>query len=159
MSIRIDNRGVIHDTVKFLGSGSIIVAPGAQIRHYSIIEMNNGSLVVGDRSVLGFYTMVQCTGEMIIGSDTLIGPHCSFFASYHPESYHPDEQKKLVRSFIRIGDNVWSGANAVFNHGIEIGNDVIIGANSFVSDSFSSGVIIAGTPARIIRAKQEKVKI
>lgn len=154
--VNVINRGAeIHDTVKLLGSGTVILEHGSQLRHFTVIEMCGGHLHLGERSVLGFHTMVQCTGKIVIGKNTLLGPHCSLLASYHPMSYNPDIQRTLRMSYLNIGDNVWGGSHVVYNHGITIGNDVVIGANSFVNKNFGDNVIIAGTPAKVIRAKEE----
>lgn len=152
-SVTINNSGKIHDTVKFLGSGTVVVKPGAQIRHYSIIEMDNGYLEVGNNSVLGFFTMVQGTGRITIGENSLIGPHCTLLASYHPESSDPQIQKRLVRGTLQIGNNVWSGANVVFNCDIIVWDNCIIGANSFVNKNVDENCVVAGSPAKFIRYK------
>lgn len=153
MAVNVENKGTVHDTVKFLGSGRVIIEAGAQIRHYSIIEMNNGILHLGKNSILGFFSMVQCTGEISIGIDTMIGPHNTLLASYHKENYNPQLQKALVRSKLIIGNNVWSGSHVVFNHGIIVGHNSIIGANSFVNHDVIENTIVAGSPARYIRDK------
>lgn len=155
MTIDVKNNGTIHDTVKFLGSGKVIVHPGAQIRHYSVIEMHEGFLEIGRGSVLGFFTMVQCTGDIRIGQDTMIGPHCTLLASFHEMSLDPNIQKKLTRSTLRFGDNVWSGANVTFNCGIDVASNSVIGANSFVNDSVPTSAIVAGSPAKLIRWKDD----
>lgn len=46
---------------------------------------------------------------------------------------------------------VWIGNNVFIKEGIEIGNNVIIGANSVVTKSFESNIIIAGCPAKIVK--------
>jgi maltose O-acetyltransferase len=155
MSIDITNNGRIHDTVKFMGSGKVILHPGAQIRHYSVIEMDNGLLEIGQNSVLGFFTMVQGTGSIVIGKETMIGPHCTLLASTHEMSSDPNIQKRLTRSFLNIGDNVWSGANVVFNCGIQINDNSVIAANSFVNEDVNINAIVGGTPAKLIKYKGE----
>lgn len=153
MSVKVINSGRVHDTVQFLGSGTVIIENGAQIRHNSIIEMADGILKIGENSVLGFFTMVQGTGEIVIGKETMIGPHCTLLASYHEMSSNPNVQKKLIRSYLRIGSNVWSGASVTFNCGITVYDNAVIGANSFVNKDVSEGIIVAGSPAKFIRHK------
>lgn len=53
---------------------------------------------------------------------------------------------------IIIGDHVWIGLSSIINKGANIPSDSIVGAMSFVNSAFDEeGVIIGGTPARIIR--------
>lgn len=155
MAITLVNNGVVHDTVKLLGSGTVIVAPGAQIRHYSVIEMDNGRLELKAGAILGFFTMIQCTGEMIVREQTMIGPHCTLLASHHTMSSDMKVQRSLVRTSLDIGSNVWSGANVVFNDGIVVGNDSVIAANSFVNTNVPESVIFGGSPAKLIRGKYD----
>lgn len=52
---------------------------------------------------------------------------------------------------VKIGDNVFIGANSIILPGVIIGSNTIIGAGSIVTKSFSMGdVIIGGNPARVI---------
>lgn len=50
-----------------------------------------------------------------------------------------------------IGDNVSISHGACVFGGIEIGNNVIIGANAVVNRPVPANTIVAGVPARIIR--------
>ena len=58
-------------------------------------------------------------------------------------------------SSIKIGRNCWLGNGAVVVAGVTLGDHVIVGANSVVTKSFPSNVLIAGAPARIIRELNE----
>lgn len=51
-----------------------------------------------------------------------------------------------------IGDNVTLGANVVIIGDVHIGNNVIVGAGSVVVKDVPNNVIVAGNPARIIKA-------
>ena len=55
----------------------------------------------------------------------------------------------------RIGDNVWIGPNVVIAGPVEIGNNAIIAANSFVNRSLPEGVIVAGCPAKTIGLRKD----
>ena len=51
---------------------------------------------------------------------------------------------------IKIGDNVFIGANATVLPNVTIGNNSIIGANSVVTKAPPDNVVVAGNPAKII---------
>lgn len=51
-----------------------------------------------------------------------------------------------------IGDNVYIGAGAKVLGNITIGNECVIGANAVVIHSVESGSVVAGVPAKVIRA-------
>lgn len=51
---------------------------------------------------------------------------------------------------VTIGNNVFIGAETVIMPGVTVGNNVIIGANSTVTHDIADGVVVAGSPARVI---------
>ena len=58
---------------------------------------------------------------------------------------------KPVEKNVKIGRNCWIGVNVSILAGVELGDHVIVGANSVVTKSFKGNVVIAGCPAKIIR--------
>ncbi len=53
-----------------------------------------------------------------------------------------------------IGDDVFIGPGAAVFGAVEVGDRVQVGANSVVTSSFPSDVVIAGAPARVIRPRE-----
>jgi acetyltransferase-like isoleucine patch superfamily enzyme len=51
---------------------------------------------------------------------------------------------------IRIGNRSFVGYRTILLPGVEIGEDVMVGAGSVVTKSVPSGLIVAGNPARVI---------
>lgn len=51
---------------------------------------------------------------------------------------------------VKIGDNVFIGAESVVLPNVKIGSNVIIGANSTVTKDIPDGVVAAGNPANVI---------
>jgi acetyltransferase-like isoleucine patch superfamily enzyme len=51
---------------------------------------------------------------------------------------------------VRIGSNVWIGANSTILDGAEIGDNSIVVANSLVNRRFPANVIIQGNPAKVV---------
>jgi acetyltransferase-like isoleucine patch superfamily enzyme len=83
-----------------------------------------------------------------IGDNTIWGPGVGIISANHD----PDNKFawKATRP-IKIGRNCWIGMNAVILPGVELGDNVVVGAGAIVTKSFPSNVIIAGNPAKIIR--------
>lgn len=65
--------------------------------------------------------------------------------------YMEQEQKfKARKGEIRIGNNVFIGANTTILYGVHIGNNVIIGAGSVVTKDIPDNVVAAGVPCKPI---------
>ncbi len=64
-------------------------------------------------------------------------------------------QQKGDQIFPEIGDNVWIMAGTVVVGPIKIGDNVIIGANSFVNKDIPENSVVAGVPAKVIRQINE----
>jgi acetyltransferase-like isoleucine patch superfamily enzyme len=54
---------------------------------------------------------------------------------------------------ITIGANGWIGAGVSVLDGVTVGRDVIVGANSVVTQDLPDFAIAAGTPARVLRER------
>ena len=83
---------------------------------------------------------------IVISREVTMGSHCRIYQNVTIGSGRG--------GYPTIGDNVIIYAGAVLCGKINIGNNVVIGANSFVNKSFPDNVVIAGCPARIIKDNQ-----
>lgn len=102
-----------------------------------------------------FFANYNCTildiAKVKIGDNCQIAPNVSIYTAGHP--VHPDTRNSAYEygKEVTIGDNVWLGGNAVICPGVNIGNNVVIGAGSVVTKDIPDWAIAAGNPAKIIR--------
>ena len=89
------------------------------------------------------------------GGDLQIGDWCSISAGVQIYTHHTVNRSiSLGREPVdcaptRIGDGVYIGPNSVIQMGVMIGNQAVIGSNSFVNADIPSGAKAFGCPARI----------
>ena len=95
---------------------------------------------------------ILSAGIVKIGKNCFIGPNCSLYTPNH----HPYD--KILRregwqydAGITIGDDCWFGGNVTVLPGVSLGDNVVVGAGSVITESFGDDAIIAGNPARIIK--------
>ena len=91
-----------------------------------------------------------------IGNDCLIAANCQIFdANGHHSSINRRHTSNGEAKEIRIGDNVWIGANSIILPGVSIGSNSIIAAGSVVNKSIPGEHIAGGNPAKSIKRINE----
>ena len=85
-------------------------------------------------------------GRVIVAPYTKIGSNCNIFTGVTIGSTARGDKKGVPT----IGNDVWIGPNAVIVGKINIGNNVLIAANSYVNFDVPDNSIVLGNPARII---------
>lgn len=122
----------------------ILVAPGAIIR----IPREQ----VGDNVFIGLYTYLN--GNVTVGNNVLIGPHCSLPAGNH--KFDPATGWFSARSegdgddSIVVGDGCWLASHVTVTAGVKLGRANLICAGSVVTKSTPDYAIMAGAPAKQI---------
>lgn len=87
-----------------------------------------------------------------IGDDVILAPNVHVLA--HDASLCKHLGYARIGRVI-IGNNVFVGAESVILPNVTIGDNVIIGANSTVSRDIPSGMVAAGSPAKVICTTEE----
>lgn len=113
--------------------------------------------IEGDKAMIScaasggcYFTAFEGT-TLEIGEGTLF----AFNVCMQTGNHNVDSLEQFETASIKIGRNCWFGNGAVVVAGVTLGDHVIVGANSVVTKSFPSNVLIAGAPAKIIRELNE----
>lgn len=109
-----------------------------------------------------FYTNHNCVildgAKVEFGDNVFIAPNCVFSTAGHAIDSEQRSQGLEIARPIKIGNNVWIGANVSVLPGVTIGNNAIIGAGSVVNKDIPSDVIAVGNPCRVMRKITEEDK-
>ena len=132
---RIEPGAIIRDRVS-IGKNAVIMMGaviniGAEIGEGTMVDMN---AVIGARGQLG--------KRVHLGAGAVVA------GVLEPPSKEP----------CQIGDDALIGANAVILEGVKIGAGAVVAAGSVVTEDVPAGVVVAGSPARIIKNVDDKTK-
>jgi putative colanic acid biosynthesis acetyltransferase WcaF len=64
----------------------------------------------------------------------------------------------LLRTGLRIGANVWVAADAFVGPGVNIGDNVVVGARSVVLRDVEANTLVAGNPAKPVRKIEKPLR-
>lgn len=91
----------------------------------------------------------QDQGGIYIGDGALIGHKVVLATINH--GLAPEHRSTNYPSPIKIGRNVWIGANATILPGVEIGDNAVVAAGAVVAKNVEAGAVVGGVPAKFIK--------
>lgn len=93
---------------------------------------------------------IQAMNGIILGNNVGISSGCAIISANHNDEDHllHDEAAPII-----IGNDVFIYANSVVLPGVNIGDNVVIGAGSIVTKNIPSNSIAVGNPCRVIKQK------
>lgn len=93
--------------------------------------------------------------SLTVAENIVIGNQCMFANNFVVVDHDHDRKdgkilKELVSAPVKIGNNVWCGANVTILKGVTIGDGAVIAAGSVVNRDVAAYSVVAGVPARKI---------
>lgn len=114
-----------------------------------VIIYHASSISVGNFVDIGENVVLRGAGGIAIGDRVLIAAGAVITTVGHPLEL--PRWGITVTKPVKIGDDVWIGANAVILPGVSIGSGSIVGAGAVVSRDVPAETVVVGVPARAIR--------
>lgn len=111
--------------------------------------------VLGARCKVSSHTFI-CEG-VTIEDDCFIGHHVCFINDRYPKATAPHGELQTEADWdvvpIRVRRGASIGSGAVIMCGVTIGEGALVGAGAVVTRDVPANHIVAGVPARVVRAK------
>jgi len=138
-------------SLSFIDTETFIIGDDSRINENVIvggITSPESKLEIGKRVIIMEYSFINPTKPIIIGDDSGIGGHCLLFT--HGSWLNQMDGFPVTFAPITMGKRVWLPWRVFIMPGVEIGDEVVIGANSLVAKDLPSNVLAAGSPAKIL---------
>ncbi|MCW5200461.1 acyltransferase [Desulfobulbus sp. F4] len=137
---------------------SIQIGSNVLIARFSQIKVRSGQLSLADNISIGPFCYLGTVSTLTVGEHSLFGANCFIGGIQHgfSDPSTPIAAQPLVdRGGVSIGRDVWVGAHAVINDGVQIGDGAIVGSNAVVTKNVPPLAIVAGVPAKVIGRRGE----
>jgi putative colanic acid biosynthesis acetyltransferase WcaF len=112
------------------------------------------NLKVGRDSAVGEGVRLYNLGPLVIGTRVTISQHAHLCGGSHDDTRI---DFPLVKSPITIGDDAWICADSFVGPGVVVGQGAIIGARAVVMRDVAENSVMAGNPAKVIRARKSRL--
>jgi UDP-2-acetamido-3-amino-2,3-dideoxy-glucuronate N-acetyltransferase len=130
---------------------------GDESRIGTFVEIQRGA-TVGRRVKIQSHTFI-CEG-VSIEDHVFVGHGVTFINDKYPSAVTPqgelvrDGDWTMVPTVVRKGATIGSGSTILC--GVEIGEGAIVGAGSVVTKDVPPRTVVAGNPARVLRAVEDR---
>jgi putative colanic acid biosynthesis acetyltransferase WcaF len=104
-------------------------------------------------SCLGPFVDCYNVARVTLGAHATVSQYCFLCTASHD---FEATDMPLVSSPIVVGDGAWIAADAFIAPGVAIGEGAVVGARSTVLRDVQSWTVVAGNPARFIKARVMK---
>jgi serine acetyltransferase len=131
-----------------IGKGTIIGKGFYFVRPHGL---GGGILQIGDGTRLNHCVEIDYSGGVTIGNNVWISQKVLIETHDHIVESKPKQDWTIKTTPLEIADEAWIGANAIILPGVSrVGRGAIVGAGAVVTREVPDGVVVAGSPARII---------
>ncbi|MCY4044395.1 MAG: acyltransferase [Cellvibrionales bacterium] len=114
-------------------------------------EPDSGEIHIGDYVLISPGCRISACDQIHIGNSVMMANGVYITDSDWHGIYNRVDRPKEKRPVI-IGDNVWLGDGCTILKGVTIGENSIVAANAVVTKAVPQNVIVAGNPAKVVKA-------
>jgi acetyltransferase-like isoleucine patch superfamily enzyme len=153
-NIVIDDNSVLD--AKGNSNQGIDIGDNVFVGRNTIIYCQNGDVEIGDNANIGSNCQIFSARRVQIGNNVLIAAYTYLVGGGHiyKDPDIPVIEQGRTASGIEIGDNVWLGASVKVLDGVSIGEGAIIAAGAVVTEDIPPFAIAGGIPAKVIKLRK-----
>jgi acetyltransferase-like isoleucine patch superfamily enzyme/ADP-ribose pyrophosphatase YjhB (NUDIX family) len=140
--------------------GRIIIGPWVHIGAGTALRCHEGTLRIGAKTVFGRECTINAWLDVEIGDACLFADDV-YLCDFDHVTDRLDvaiKDQGIVKSPVRIGDDVWLGTKVVVTRGTRVGHGCAVGAASVLRGDFPPLSVVVGSPARVVRSRDPEVE-
>jgi len=140
--------------------GRIVIGPWVHIGAGTALRCHEGTLRIGAKTVFGRRCTINAWLDVEIGDACLFADdvYLCDFDHVTDRLDTPIKDQGIVKSPVRIGDDVWLGTKVVVTRGTRVGHGCAVGAASVLRGDFAPSSVVVGSPARVVRSRDPEVE-
>lgn len=138
------------------GYGRLVLGRWVHLGVDTALRCHEGTLTLGDKSVIARDVSINCYLDVEIGDSALIADnvYISDFDHKFTDLTTPIKDQGIAKSRVRIGRDVWLGTKVTVARGVTIGEGAVVGANAVVTKDLPAYSVAVGVPARVVRDRR-----
>lgn len=138
------------------GYGRLVLGRWVHFGVDCALRCHEGTLTLGDKSVLARDISINCYLDVEIGESALIADsvYISDFDHKFGDLTTPIKDQGITKSRVRVGRDVWLGTKVTVSRGVVIGEGSVIGANAVVTRDLPPYSVAVGVPARVVKDRR-----
>ena len=155
-AIRLGRKCKVHanSSIDATRGAGVVFGDQVTLNRFAYVQGGIGGVRLGDHVEINNYTIINGTGGVDIGQDTLVGPGAKLISYQHGFRKGATIRSQPVEARpIRVGRDCWIGANAVVMAGVSIGDGAVVGAGAVVTRDVPPNTVVAGVPAVVIKQR------
>lgn len=133
-----------HSEITMDSGAELRIGKNFKMRDGAKIRVRKGATcIIGNNSSVNSNNMIACHERIEIGNDVQLSPNVQIYD--HDHDFRAEggvKAQKFKTSPVKIGSNVWIGANTVILRGTEIGDNCVVGAGCVVKGSIPKNSIV-----------------
>ena len=147
-----DKGGKIGQASGIYGEGNVSLLTNFLLGDYSSI-LCKGNLKIGKNFCMNDFSRLVIHGNCEIGDNVVIANNVAILDHDHDYAFEGGILKLsgYKTADIKIGNNIWVGDKATILKGVNICNNVVIGASSLVIGDISKPGVYVGIPVKLIK--------
>ena len=123
--------------------GRLSVGKLLKIRSGGKLRVRKNAVVkIGDKFSMSNNCMLVSRESITVGDNVILGPNVLIYDHDHDYRSGSVDGEAYKTSPVKIGNNVWIGANVMILRGTEIGDNCVVAAGTVLKGKYGSDLLI-----------------